>query len=138
MLVLRQGPEPNDQDQKEWAPFLYFTHAVAGSMIAMMHKLGMFRLRINYGVKAVLDHLCDHILVTLHCLITSDDERNSSRYRMGATCRAVADTVLRCTFMSMLYSKDVDAAVLHAINSLTCNYLTVLLCHWHLILLLVN
>jgi hypothetical protein len=74
-----KGPRPTDQDQKEWAPLMYFVHAVAGSIVAMMHKLGMFRLRINYGVKSVLEHLFDHILVTLNCLISSDDERNSSR-----------------------------------------------------------
>ena len=42
------------------------------------------------------------------------------RYRMSATCRGVAETVLRGTFMSMLQSQDVDAATLYAINSLTC------------------
>ena len=75
-----RGPKPNDQEQKEWAPFIYFVHAVAGSIVAMMHKMGMIRLRLNYGVKSILEHLCNHVGETLACLIVADDERNSSRY----------------------------------------------------------
>ena len=75
-----KGPKPTDQDQKEWAPFVYFVHAVAGSIIAMMHKMGMYRLRINYGVESVLTYLGNHILATLDRLISPDDERCSSRY----------------------------------------------------------
>lgn len=116
-----KGPSPSDQDQKDWAPFLYFVHAVAGTIIAMMHKMGMFRLRINYGVKMVINYLADHLLSTLSCLIVAEDERGSSRYRSACICRGVGETVLRMTFSSMLRSKDVDAATLHAINSLTYN-----------------
>jgi hypothetical protein len=112
-----------DQDQKEWAPLLYFVHAVAGSVVAMMHKMGMYRLRINYGVKEVLDYLCNHITATLSCMIATQDERNSPRYRSTSQCRAIGETVLRATFASMLMHKDVDSSVLYAINSLTCKLL---------------
>ena len=117
-----KGPEPTDQDQKEWAPFLYFTHAVAGSIVAMMHKMGNFRLRINYGYKMVIHYLADNVLATLAPLIDAADERCFSRYKATAICRGVGETVLRTTFMSMLLNKDVDASVLYAINSLTCKF----------------
>lgn len=81
-MCIKQGPKPDDQDKKEWAPFLYFVHAVAGSIVAMMHKMGMYRLRINYGVRVVLDYLVDHMLATLKCLISTEDERCSPRYKV--------------------------------------------------------
>ncbi len=118
--MLWQGPRPSDKDQKEWAPFLYFVHAVAGSIIAMMHKMGMIRLRTNYGVRSALDYMCDHVMSTLLCLIVAEDIRNASRYRMSSICRGVGETVLRATFMSMLLHDNVDASTLYAINSITC------------------
>ena len=64
-----KGPRPTDEDQKLWAPLLYFTHAVAGNMVAMMHKLGMFKLRIGYGVKKVSDMLYNYETTYLACII---------------------------------------------------------------------
>lgn len=76
---IMQGPRPTDQDQKMWAPLLYFVHSVAGTMIAMMHKLGMFKLRISYGVKMISDYLCDFENATLACLIDAVDDTSASR-----------------------------------------------------------
>ena len=75
-----QGPRPSDKDQKLWAPFLYFTNSVAGTLVAMMHKLGMYRLRINYGVMDVSQYLYDCVASTLNCLIDKDEESAVPRY----------------------------------------------------------
>lgn len=100
---------------------MYFVHSVAGSMISMMHKLGMFRLRINYGVKAISDYLFHYEMSTLGCLIDSQDENNASRYYESFQCRMVAETVLRAVFSSMMIHDDLDAAMMHAMQSLTYN-----------------
>ncbi len=89
----------------------------------MMHKLGMFKLRINYGVKAVSDFLFHHEMSTLGCLIDSHDENNASRYYESYQCRMVAETVLRTTFSSMMVHEDLDAAMMQAMQSLTYNAL---------------
>jgi hypothetical protein len=82
-----QGPRPGDKDQKLWAPFLYFTHSVAGTLVAMMHKLGMYRLRINYGVVSVTQYLYDYVTSTLKDFIDKDDESAASRYFSSYKCR---------------------------------------------------
>lgn len=74
-----QGPRPSDKDQKQWAPLLYFVHSVAGTVIAMMNKMGTFKLRINYGVKSVSDYLFNYVTSTLGCFIDTGDENNASR-----------------------------------------------------------
>ena len=103
-----QGPRPTDEDQALWAPMTYFVHSVAGTMIAMMHKLGMFRLRINYGVKAMSDYLFNFECDALACLVDKEDVANQSRYFESYQCRMVAETVLRSTFDSMLHLADED------------------------------
>ena len=55
---------------------LYFVHSVAGTMVAMMHKLGMYRLRINYGTKAVSDYLFNYECDGLACLVDDVDTPN--------------------------------------------------------------
>ena len=82
-----QGPRPTDQDQKLWAPFMYFTHSVAGTLVAMMHKLGMYRLRINYGVTSVTQYLYDYVTSTLECLIDKDDKPAVARFFNSYKCR---------------------------------------------------
>jgi hypothetical protein len=109
------------QDQKKWAPLLYFVHSVAGTVIAMMHKLGMFKLRISYGVKMISDYLNTFETQTLRCFINDVDEANASRYYESFQCRMIAETVLRATFNSMMMHKDLDSAVMHAIQSITYN-----------------
>ena len=100
---------------------LYFVHSVAGTMIAMMHKLGMFRLRINYGTKAVSDYLFNFECEALACLVDKEDTPNQSRYFESYQCRMVAETVLRSTFDSMLHHDDLDKAMAHTIHSITNN-----------------
>lgn len=74
-----QGPRPTNEDQKLWAPLLYFVHSVAGTMVAMMHKLGMYRLRINYGVKAISDLLFNFECEELACLVDKEDVPHQTR-----------------------------------------------------------
>lgn len=109
------------QDQKQWAPLLYFVHSVAGTVVGMMHKLGMFKLRINYGVKMISDYLYGFELTSLRCFINDGDEANASRYYESFQCRMVAETVLRSTFNSMMLHEDLDAAVMHTMQSITYN-----------------
>ena len=90
-------------------------------MIAMMHKLGMYRLRINYGVKAVSDYLFNFECDTLACLVDKDDVPNQSRYFESYQCRMVGETVLRSTFDSMLHHEDLDAAMANTIHAITNN-----------------
>lgn len=118
-----QGPRPNDKEQKLWAPFMYFVHSVAGSMIAMMHKLGMFRLRINYGVADVSNYLKEFLQSTLACFIDGDDENHVNRYYQACQCRIIAETVLRSTFSSMMIHDDLDSAIVYAMQSVTYNAL---------------
>jgi hypothetical protein len=120
---LPQGPRPSDKDQKAWAPLHYFVHSVAGTVIAMMNKLGTFKLQINYGVKSVSDYLFQYAISTLGCFIDTCDEDHASRYFESYQCRMVAETVLRGTFMSMAVCEKLDTAIVHAINSLTYNAL---------------
>lgn len=54
-----------------------------------MHKLGMYRLRINYGVAQVAQYLYDNVTATLKCLIDKDDESAASRYFNSYKCRWV-------------------------------------------------
>jgi hypothetical protein len=119
--MVLQGPRPSDKDQKQWAPLMYFVHSVAGTVIAMMNKMGTFKLLINYGVKSVSDYLFNYVTSTLGCFIDTGDENNASRYYESYQCRMVAETVLRSTFMSMAICEDLDTAITHAINSLTYN-----------------
>lgn len=116
-----KGPRPTDEDQKLWAPLLYFVHAVSGNMVAMMHKLGMFKLRISYAVKKVSDKLYHHETNALKCLIAEEDMPNVSRYYESVQCRMVAETVLRSTFASMMIHDDLDDAMVHVMHSITHN-----------------
>jgi hypothetical protein len=116
-----KGPRPTDKDQKQWAPLHYFVHSVAGTVISMMNKLGMFKLRINYGFKSVSDYLFHYVMSTLGCFIDSSDENNASRYYESYQCRMVAETVMRTTFMSMAICENMDTAIMHAAKSLTYN-----------------
>lgn len=116
-----KGPKPTDEDQREWAPLHYFVNGVAGSVVAMMNKMGFYKLRINYGVKDVSLYLYNHIIATLRCFFDSADEVNASRYYESYQCRMVAETVQRATFVSMMTCDNVDAACVHAIGSLTYN-----------------
>jgi hypothetical protein len=121
VLFAGQGVRPSHLDQQQWAPLLYVVHSVAGTVIAMMNKLGLFKLEINYGVQSASVYLYNHELSTLKCFIDTNDEQNASRYYESYQCRMVAETVLRVTFMSMSVSKDVEEAVGHAISCLTRN-----------------
>ncbi len=94
---------------------------MAGTVIALMNKLGLFSLEINYGIRSVSHYLRGHELSTLSDFIDGDDLSNASRYYDSYQCRMVAETVLRTTFMSMCICKDVEAAVGHAVDSLTNN-----------------
>lgn len=116
-----KGPKPTDEDQREWAPLHYFVNAVSGSVVAMMNKMGFYKLRINYGVKDVSLYMYNHIIATLRCFFDSADEVNASRYYESYQCRMVAETVQRATFVSMVTCDNVDAACVHAIGSLTYN-----------------
>ena len=82
-----KGPRPTDKDQKLWAPFLYFVNSVAGSLVAMMHKLGMYRLRINYGVFQISQYLFDNATSTLADLIHQGDGASAARYYTSYQCR---------------------------------------------------
>lgn len=73
-----KGPRPTDQDQKQWAPLLYFVHSVAGTVISMMHKLGMFKLRISYGIKMVSDYL--YTFGICSCMCVHEDAVTSSSF----------------------------------------------------------
>lgn len=121
MTLVIQGPRPTDEDQKLWAPLLYFTHAVAGNMVAMMHKLGMFKLRIGYGVKKVSDMLYNYETTYLACIIEDGALADVSRYYEAVQCRMVAETVLRATFSSMMVHDDLDDAMIYAMQSVTHN-----------------
>lgn len=90
MFCRAQGPRPSDKDQKLWAPLLYFTHSIAGTLVAMMHKLGTYRLRINYGVLQVSQFLYDNVTSTLNCLIDKEDESAASRYFSSYKCRSAS------------------------------------------------
>ena len=92
-------------------------------MISMMHKLGMFKLRINYGVKMISDYLFNFANQTLDCFVDSNDEANASRYYESNQCRMIAETVLRATFNSMMIHDDLDSAIMYAIQSITYNAL---------------
>jgi hypothetical protein len=89
-----KGPRPSDKDQQMWAPMHYFVHSVAGTVIAMMHKLGMISLEIDYGVASVSRYLYDYAVSTLGCLMDSNDETYAGRYfdcyktRSGPCCYA--------------------------------------------------
>ena len=82
-----KGPRPGSKDQKLWAPLNYFVHSVSGTIIAMMHKLGMFRLQINYGVAMVSRYLYDHVSTTLKCFMDENDQTYSGRYYQCYRCR---------------------------------------------------
>lgn len=116
-----KGPRPSHDDLKTWAPLHYFVHAAAGNLVGMMHKMGMYRLRINYGVSSVARYLFDYITSTLECFVEDTDHNASGRYYDSYRCRMVAETVHRATFMSMATCKDLDDAVTHAIGMLTYN-----------------
>ncbi len=60
---------------------------------------------------------------TLACFVDASDEANSSRYYESYQCRMVAETVLRATFNSMMQHEDLDAAIMHAMHSITYNAL---------------
>jgi hypothetical protein len=64
-------------------------HSVAGTVIAMMNKLGTFKLQINYGVKSVSDYLFHYVTSTLSSFIDTGDEDHSSRYYESYQCRFV-------------------------------------------------
>lgn len=100
---------------------LYFVHSVAGTMVAMMHKLGMYRLRINYGVKAMSDYLFNFECEALACFVDKEDTPNQSRYFESYQCRMVAETVLRATFDSMLHHDDLDEAMIYTMHAITNN-----------------
>lgn len=87
----------------------------------MMHKLGMFKLRISYGVKMISDYLYNFETVSLACFMDATDEANASRYYESFQCRMVAETVLRSTFNSMIMHEDLDSAIIHAMQGITYN-----------------
>ena len=74
-----KGPTPSDQDQALWAPLSYFTYTIAGNVIALMNKMGVFKLSINYGVNSVADYLSKYINTTIVSFIDSEDQTNASR-----------------------------------------------------------
>lgn len=78
--VLRtQGPQPEDQDQKLWAPLNYYVFSVSGNVVGLIHKVGAINLRINYGVKSIVDFMGKFIDSTLTSLIDNKDKGNASR-----------------------------------------------------------
>ena len=104
----------------------------------------MYNLRINYAVAEVIQYLYDKASSNLKCLIHEDDESAAPRYYNSFKCRYLAlpmscawllrlhlmqgypnrmvgETVLRTTFMSMAVCNSLDAAFIHAVNSLTYN-----------------
>lgn len=75
-----KGPQPSDKEQMLWAPLTYFVYSVAGNVVVLMNKMGMFKLSINYGVKTVCDYLCKYVNSSLQCFVSPEDQTNSSRY----------------------------------------------------------
>ena len=118
-----KGPRPSHEDLKKWAPFHSSVHSAAGNFMGLMHKAGMYLLRINYGVAAVSRFTFDFMSEALKCLMNEEDMNAKGRYWESSRTRMVTESVHRTTFMSMATCEDLDAAVVHAISTLTCDAL---------------
>ncbi len=116
-----KGPRPTHEDLKKWAPAHFFVHAASGNLAGLMHKMGMFRMRINYGVASVSRYLFDYLKSTLKSFMNDVDQNAAGRYFESIRCRMVTETVHKTMFMSMATCEDLDAAVVNAISALTNN-----------------
>ncbi len=52
-----------------------------------MHKMGLYRLRINYGVVQITQYLYNFASSTLECLIDKEDKPAVARFFNSYKCR---------------------------------------------------
>ena len=99
---------PGEIHQKQWAPFLYFVPAIAGTGIGLCNKLGSWRLPINYAVKSACDFCFTVIQEHFKALMQPDDWRNASRYLENIKCRMVSHTLLKKTQQCMMNIGNIE------------------------------
>lgn len=116
---VKKGPKCPPAEQARWAPFFYYSQAIAGTYIGIMNKIGVYGLDIDYGVKGIFKFLTKAADSGLRDFVSDEDKKNCSRYHECTLCRGVAETVWKTTVMYMLKSPNVDAVVFHSIRTLT-------------------